>query len=656
MLRLFVYAWGMITPLVAFLASTPAFVDPQSVEPKQVWLDSLDLSSMTQDWKRAGANRSVDGNPISVGGKAYQHGVGTHAVSEFAINLAGNATLFHAMVGVDDEPCGGAGSVVFVVIGDDKELGRTPVMHLKDAAKALDINVTGVKTLTLLVEDGGDGINYDHADWADALIVVADSSKAIPASIKSTQTDMPGATGPDAPSPHLNYPRITGASPKKPFLFRIPASGKAPLVFSATGLPEGLKLDESSGVISGSLAKEGEWTVNVGVINGSGKDSRDFTIIGKANAIALTPPMGWNSWNCWAGAVDQGKVQAAADRFVSLGLAAHGYQYVNIDDTWEAGRDKDGKILGNEKFPDMHALAENIHGRGLKLGIYSSPGPKTCAGFEGRYKHELLDAQHYAAWGVDYLKYDWCSYGEIDRNPNHDGYMKPYIVMRDALRAQPRDILFSLCQYGMGDVWKWGKEFDGNCWRTTDDINDSWHSMAGIGFSQADHSPFASPGHWNDPDMLVVGKVGWGPSLHPTKLTHNEQITHMSLWAMLASPLLIGCDLTQVDEFTLALLTNDDILSISQDPLGKQATRLSQRGQTEIWARPMVDGSTAVAFFNRGRGDAEVSATLKDLGLTGTVTVRDAWMKKSLGTLAGPLHANVPSHAAMVYILTPAGK
>jgi len=639
----------MLTLLVTLLAG----IAPPPVEPRQVWLDTLDLSAVAQDWGHAGSNKSVDGRPIEIGSTRYQHGIGTHAASELTLNLAGNGTLFHAMVGVDDEPCGGAGSVVFVVMGDDKELARTPVMHLHDAARLVEADLAHVKTLTLMVEDAGDGINFDHADWADAWVVLKDASGPMPVAVRSMQTDMPIALDTDAPSPRLNYPRITGASPTKPFLFRVPASGKAPMKFVASGLPDGLDLDAATGVISGVLAREGEWTVKISASNSLGMDSREFKIVGKPNAIALTPPMGWNSWNCWAGAVDQPKVQAAAEQFVSLGLAAHGYQYVNIDDTWEGSRDKDGRILCNEKFPDMHELAAEIHARGLKLGIYSSPGPKTCAGFEASYEHELLDAQQYAAWGVDYLKYDWCSYGEIDRNPDHAGYMKPYKVMRDALRAQPRDILYSLCQYGMDGVWAWGKDVDGNCWRTTGDINDSWSSMAGIGFSQADHAPFAGPGHWNDPDMLVLGKVGWGPSLHSTHLTHNEQITHMSLWSMLSAPLLIGCDLTQMDEFTLAILTNDDILSISQDPLGKQAVRIGQHGQEEIWARPLTDGSTAVAFFNRGRGGADISATLKDLGLTGAVTVRDAWMKKDLGALAGTLHANVPSHAAAVYILSP---
>ncbi len=637
--------------MIALLLVVGALAQPP--RSSDLWLDTLDLSTIQQDWQHARANRSVDDHALSIAGHAFEHGIGTHANSEFNIDLAAGAERFHAMVGVDDEPCGGAGTVVFVVLGDGKEVLRTPVMKLKDAARAVDLDVRGVKTLTLLVEDGGDNINYDHADWADAKLTLVDGAKARPRAIKSVQADMPIAPASEPVEPRLNYPRITGASPGKPFLFRIPVSGAAPLMISADKLPEGLKLDPATGIISGSLAHDGKWTVRVTAANAKGSDTREFTIVGGKDAIALTPPMGWNSWNCWANAVDQGKVLAAADAFVNSHLASHGYQYVNIDDTWEGVRGDDGMIRCNEKFPDMRALGDAVHARGLKLGIYSSPGPKTCAGFEASYRHELQDAQQYAAWGIDYLKYDWCSYGEIAPKPDKAALMKPYEVMRDALRAQPRDIVYSLCQYGMGNVSEWGAEVGGNCWRTTGDITDTWGSMSGIGFAQAPLAPFAGPGHWNDPDMLVVGRVGWGPSLHPSHLTHNEQITHMTLWAMLASPLLIGCDLSQMDEFTLALLTNDEVIAVSQDPLGKQATRVSQSGQTEVWEKTLADGGKAVGLFNRGRSEADVPFALTGIDPSKRMSIRDAWMRKDLGPLDGPLHAKVQSHAAVMFVIRP---
>ena len=321
----------------------------------------------------------------------------------------------------------------------------------------------------------------------------------------------------ESPQPAIHGPRIVGSTPGRPFLFLIPATGEKPLHFAAENLPEGLTLDPETGIISGSLKQPGSTVVEIEVKNARGSAKRELTIVGGQHKLALTPPMGWNSWNCWASAVSDAKVRAAADAMVNSGLAAHGFQYVNIDDCWEGNRDAKGEIQTNKKFPDMKALADYVHSKGLKLGIYSSPGPKTCAGYEASYKHEAQDAATYARWGVDYLKYDWCSYGDIARNPDRAALMKPYQVMRKGLDECGRDIVFSLCQYGMGDVWKWGAEVGGNCWRTTGDITDNWGSMSGIGFGQDGHEKYAGPGHWNDPDMLVVGKVGWGPSLHPTQ-------------------------------------------------------------------------------------------------------------------------------------------
>jgi len=292
----------------------------------------------------------------------------------------------------------------------------------------------------------------------------------------------------------------------------------------------------------------------------------------------------------------------------------------------------------------MKALTDYVHSKGLKIGLYSSPGPKTCAGHEGSYQHEAQDARRYAEWGFDYLKYDWCSYGEIAPRPDHAQLLKPYQLMRDALSQAPRDIVFSLCQYGMGDVWEWGAEVGGNCWRTTGDITDTWSSMSGIGFSQAGHEKFAGPGHWNDPDMLVVGYVGWSAKVRPTKLTPNEQYTHISLWCLLCSPLLIGCDMTKLDEFTLGLLTNDEVLSVSQDPLGRQAGRVAKSGSIEVWAKDMEDGSKVVGLFNRGEDEAIATVKWSDLGLTGKHRVRDLWRQENLALYADEFMTPVQRH------------
>jgi hypothetical protein len=302
----------------------------------------------------------------------------------------------------------------------------------------------------------------------------------------------------------------------------------------------------------------------------------------------------------------------------------------------------------------MKGLADYVHALGLKIGLYSSPGPWTCGGCVGSYQHEEQDAQKYGEWGFDYLKYDWCSYGEIARNPNHADLIKPYQVMRAALDKAPRDILFSLCQYGMGNVWEWGSEVGGNSWRTTGDITDSWGSMSGIGFAQDTPAPYAGPGHFNDPDMLVVGKVGWGPSLHSTHLTPNEQYTHISLWCLLCSPLLIGCDMTQLDAFTLNLLTNDEVLEVSQDPLGKQARRIAKEGSLEVWAKSMEDGSVTAGLFNRDETPRTVTAKWSDLGRSGKMRVRDLWRQKDLGTFDSRFETEVPRHGVALVRLFPA--
>ena len=425
--------------------------------------------------------------------------------------------------------------------------------------------------------------------------------------------------------------------------------------YAAENLPAGLTLDEQTGIITGQLEAEGTTEVRVTVSGPRGTASSTLTIVGGEHKLALTPPMGWNSWNVWGTAVDAEKVKAAADWMVKSGLAAHGYQYINIDDAWEGERDANGRITSNEKFPDMKALADYVHSKGLKLGIYSSPGPKTCAGYEGSYQHEFEDAETFAEWGIDLLKYDWCSYGKIAKDDSEAELRKPYELMRQALDACGRDIVYSICQYGMGEVWKWGAEVGGNYWRTTGDITDTWASMSRIGFGQHGLHPYAGPGHWNDPDMLVVGKVGWGPQLHDTRLTRNEQVTHITLWSLLAAPLLIGCDLSQMDEFTVALLSNSEVLAVNQDPLGKQGWRVAQRGKTEVWMRPLADGSIAVGLFNRGRGVTDVVAYWGELGLEGPQRVRNLWTRRDVGTFNGAFTARVSRHGAVMVKITPAG-
>ncbi len=325
--------------------------------------------------------------------------------------------------------------------------------------------------------------------------------------------------------------------------------------------------------------------------------------------LALTPPMGWNSWNHFAARVDDKAVRAAADAMVASGMKDAGYVYINIDDTWEAKRDAQGLIQPNEKFPDMKALADYVHSKGLKLGIYSSPAAKTCAGFEGSLGHEEQDAKTYAKWGIDYLKYDWCkSSGSLDEMKTS------YTKMRDALKRTGRPIVLSLCQYGWNKVWVWGESVGGNLWRTTGDITDEYRVMAEIGFNQNGLEKYAGPGHWNDPDMLEVGNGG---------MNDDEYRTHMSLWAILAAPLIAGNDLSKMTPYTVELLTNREVLAVDQDPLGKQGYRIAQEGPFEVWMKPMADGSKVVGLFNRQRFAEEMAVDFSQIGITSEAIVRD---------------------------------
>ncbi len=356
-----------------------------------------------------------------------------------------------------------------------------------------------------------------------------------------------------------------------------------------------------------------------------------------SNGLAKTPPMGWNSWNLFAEKIDDATVRTMADAMVSSGMRDAGYIYVNIDDTWEGVRDAQGNLHANHKFPDMKALSDYVHSKGLKLGIYSSPGPRTCGGYPATYGHEKQDADTFAAWGIDYLKYDWCSAGTIYKN---DALQPIYQKMGDTLQATGRPIVFSLCEYGMGDVQKWGADVGGNLWRTTGDINDSWESMIGNVELQVPTAPVAGPGHWNDPDMLEIGNG---------HMTDDEYRTHMSLWALVAAPLLAGNDIRTMSEATKAILLNSEVIAIDQDTLGKQASPVKTGSNLERWVKPLADGGLAVGIVNLGAAAAQATVATSDLGLTGTVSsARDLWAHKDVQFTNGSYSATVPSHGTLL--------
>lgn len=643
-----------------------------------VWLDQLDLSVATQGNGKPGVNTSVDGRKITIAGETFDRGFGTHAESSLLINLNGKAKNFSASVGLDDEMKGQNPAVEFEIYGDNKKLWSSGIMKLGDKAKPVNISLQGIKQLELIVTDGGNGPYYDHADWADAKFETSEDAKLITfnpiSSIPYILTPKP------SDKPKINSASVYGGRPNSPFLFRVAATGERPMTFSAKNLPDGLTIDSKTGIITGKVDTKGTYEVVLNAKNAKGSASKKLKIeIG--DRIALTPTMGWNSWNCFGHEVSADKVKRAADALVKSGLVNHGWSYINIDDSWQYNRDgkdpsfkgkmrdENGYILTNSKFPDMKTLGDYIHGNGLKMGIYSSPGPWTCGGCAGSYGYEKQDAESYAKWGVDYLKYDWCSYGGVldglpENDPNKvsslnfqgggdlDKGVKPFKLMGNLLKQQSRDIVYNLCQYGMGDVWKWGDESDAQSWRTTNDITDTWASVKSIALAQDKAAPYAKPGNWNDPDMLVVGVVGWG-NPHQSKLKPDEQYLHISLWSIFSAPLLIGCDLEKLDDFTLNLLTNDEVIAVNQDALGKQGVCLQTIGELRIYVKELEDGGKAVAFANFGREKIKMSyKDFKKLGITGKQIVRDLWRQKDIAKInsnKGNLALDIPAHGVSFY-------
>jgi alpha-galactosidase len=370
--------------------------------------------------------------------------------------------------------------------------------------------------------------------------------------------------------------------------------------------------------------------------------------------LALTPPMGWNSWNKFACNVSEDMIKSMADAMVKSGMKGAGYEYVNIDDCWQVSRDANGNIVADpQRFPHgMKAVGDYIHSLGLKFGVYSDAGSKTCAGRSGGLGHEYQDALQYAAWGVDYLKYDWCNTTTQDARAS-------YANIRAALDVSGRAIVLSICEWGTAKPWLWGKEVGGNLWRTTGDIKDRWggpekwpdgsccsNGVLGIIDQQVGLASYAGPGHWNDPDMLEVGNGG---------MTDTEYRSHFSLWAILAAPLIAGNDLRVMRPEIHDILTNKEVIAVDQDSLGREGERVSKSGDLEIWSKQLRDGSRAIILLNRGSAEEQITATWENLGYPAHLraAVRDLWQHKDLGTFTEKFSASVPSHAVVMVTIRP---
>jgi len=480
--------------------------------------------------------------------------------------------------------------------------------------------------------------------------------------------DSPEIRTPAAPhTPRINGPAIFGVRPDHPFFYHLPATGDRPMEFSADKLPAGLTLDAATGVITGTLPKKGEYKVTFHAKNTLGTGDKKFKIV-VGETIDLTPAMGWNSWNHYASRITQDIVLQNAKAMADSGLINHGWSYMNIDDTWQAQRGGPLNALqGNEKFPDLKALCDQIHALGLKFGIYSTPWETSYAGYPGGssenpagtwtksagrtvknknilpcaiapYHFYTNDADQWAAWGVDYLKYDW--------NPIEPPETQ---AMYDALRHSGRDVVFSLSNnMKITNGPTCGKI--ANSWRTTGDIKANWASMSSKGFGQDKWRPYSSPGHWNDPDMLEIATK----ERNQPGLTPDEEYTHMTLWCLLCAPLLLANDLSNMDPFTHNLLENDEVLAVSQDALGDQAVEIARDGDACVYAKKLEDGSKAVGLFNTGtNGTLTVTVKWSDLKIHGSQNVRDLWRQKDLGKSKDEFSMPVAPHSAELVKIAP---
>lgn len=652
--------------LVSFLLASVAGAASAEMIPLAPLVNPRDAD---YEHARPAIDKTATNRPFAVAGQAFAKGLGMQADNRTAIDVRG-ATRFVAFVGVDDATESTLPVRIEVQLDGRIAWGRE--MKRGEPAAAIDVAIRGAKTLVLVCRDLGNNDTQALVDWVDAQVEVEGdkpASVAPPALVESPVilTPKPGA------APRINGPRVFGVRPGNPFLYQIPATGERPVKFSADGLPAGLTLDAQTGRITGRVAAAGTHRVTLKASNARGTDAQPFRIeVGEK--ISLTPAMGWNSWNCWGVSVDQEKVLASAHAIVAKGLVEHGWSYINIDDTWQGQRPGPTHALQpNEKFPDLKKFCDDIHAMGLKAGIYSTPwitsyavypggsadtpegtwtkpaGPKTVnrkikPWHLGDYSFAKADARQWAEWGIDYLKYDW--------SPNEAPETKE---MADALRASGRDIIYSLSNnapFANAAVLS----SLANSWRTTGDIRDVWGNLRGIWAQQEKWREFAGPGHWNDPDMLVIGPVdvGSGKSIRPSRLTPNEQYTHITLWCLLSAPLLIGCPVEKADDFTLSLLSNDEVLAIDQDELGRQAKQQVVDGRKQVYVKELADGSHAIGFFNLAQEPQTISVTWAQIGLKKPVRGRDLWRQQDVKLSGDGFSVEVGRHGAHLIRVWPA--
>ena len=658
---------------------------PVEAEAGVRYVDEFDLSTATCGLgKKVRARASVDGGPLVAGRDkvASMRGFGTHAESAVAFRFNGKVTAFDAKVGLDADSqkantwkyhCVGARFRVWV---DGNIAYDSGMLRDVDSVKNIHVDLRGATEVVLETTSPHDWISYvgGNGDWLDARFTyeAGASLECLDATALSPQLGI--LTPPERLDPQFNGADVWGVRPGHEVIFRVPVSGARPMKFKAEGLPSGVTFDSVKGVLRGTAPMmKGRYPIIVTAENAHGKASRTITL-SVGDAICLTPPMGWNSWNycCWT--LTQKDAMDAARALDETGLADYGWAYVNLDDWWQMNnsgnersktrtdvqgpaRAKDGTILPNRGFPDMKGFVDYCHSLGLKAGLYSSPGALTCGECEGSLGHEAQDAATYAAWGFDYIKYDWCNYQKIfvretkGRKATDDDYAKPYLKMGKILAAQNRDIVYSLCEAGYPNVKKWGRTVGGNVFRTGGDMKDCWMWMrSSIEGTAGEYDSWteAGPGYWGDPDMMLIGLQRSFGSVHPTYLNANEQYTHVSIWSLVCAPLLLGCDMWKLDDFTMSLIKNREIIAINQDSLGRPARRIIRTDAQEVWLRPLADGDFAVGIVNLYPISRRCDFRFEDAGLAGSFKVRDVWRQADEGVFKDAYCVELPPHATKV--------
>lgn len=651
--------------LVFGIGTSPALLSAEQT----VSLTELDLTQLhVAGWSPARVNQAFNGKPLMIAGRTFERGIGTRATTTLWLELDGQTQRFAASLGVDDTAPVDA-AVRFLIVGDGRKLWDSGTVKRGEPARDVDLELRGVRSLLLVVNHAGDRAALDPADIAEARFTY---SGARPRTVNAPSEDAVILTPKPPRAPRINGPAVYGCRPAHPFVYRVPTTGERPIRFTAQGLPRGLQLDAEKGVVTGTSPARGTHVVTFEARNQHGSAKRTLKII-SGDTLALTPHMGWNHWYAHYNRITDKMVREAADIMVRSGMADVGYEYVNIDDCWENARpdakrkpddlrigpyrDAQGNVIPNRHFPDMRALTDYIHSHGLKAGIYTSPGPWTCGGYVGSHEHEEQDARQYAAWGFDFLKYDWCSYRQVVNNDRSlPTLKKPYQQMGDILRRLPRDMVFNLCQYGMGDVWEWGAEVGGHSWRTAGDLGGELNRIFPVALKNAEHRAWQKPGAWNDPDYIQIGYIGearTNSEPKPCPMTATEQYAFMSLWSLMASPLIFSGDMSRLDEFTLNVLCNPEVIAIDQDPLGECAKVIRISPETFVMVKQLEDGTKAIGLCNQDEIAHDVSASWSDLGVKGKQRVRDVWRHRDIGDFDGQYRATVPRHGVVLLKLTP---